>query len=100
MDIKLPPELAKRLHGSIQRFVSEQYGADMGELGAATFLAFCLKEIGPAVYNQAIADAHAYLQEHIADLENVCFAEETSFWKSEAGRAVVRKPELRRAARR
>lgn len=100
MEIKLSPELAKHLHGSIQRFVSEQYGASAGELGAATFLAFCLKEIGPAIYNQAIADARAYLEAHVADLENVCFAEETSFWKPETGRSVLRKPESRRAPRR
>jgi uncharacterized protein (DUF2164 family) len=44
-------------------------------LGAGVFLRFCLKEIGPAIYNQAIAGAQACLQERVTDLENICFAD-------------------------
>ncbi|HJW43352.1 MAG TPA: DUF2164 domain-containing protein [Geothrix sp.] len=96
MDIKLSPETEKRLLGPIQRFVSEEYGESLGELGAGTFLAFCLKEIGPAIYNQAIADAQACLQERVTDLENICFAEETSYWDKGARKAIQRKPDHRR----
>ena len=63
MDIKLSPDTEKRLHGSIQRFVAEEYGESLGELGASTFLRFCLKELGPAIYNQAISDAQAMLRD-------------------------------------
>ena len=79
MDIKLSPDTEKRLAVPIQRFVAEEYGESIGELGAGTFLRFCLKEIGPAIYNQAITDAQACLQERVTDLENICFAEETSY---------------------
>ena len=96
MDIQLSPEAEKRLHGAIQRFVAEEYGESLGELGAATFLRFCLKEIGPAIYNQAIADAQACLQERVTDLENICFAEEASYWDRGAKRGVLRKPAARR----
>lgn len=92
MDIKLSPLAEKHLHGSIQRFVSEEYGENLGELGAATFLSFCLKEMGPAIYNQAIADAQACLQERVAELENICFAEEASYWKRDGKKGVSRKP--------
>jgi len=96
MDIKLSPATEKRLHGTIQRFVAEEYGESVGELGAGTFLSFCLKEIGPAVYNQAIADAQACLQERVTDLENICFATETSYWGTGAKKSVARKPDHRR----
>lgn len=92
MDIKLSPDLEKRLQGSIQKFVAEEYGVSLGELGAGTFLAFCLKELGPAIYNQAVADAQACVQERVTDLENICFAEETSYWDRGARKAVVRRP--------
>ncbi len=95
MDIKLPPQAEKQLCASIQRFVSEEYGESLGELRAATFLTFCLKEMGPAIYNQAIADAQACLQDRVAELENICFAEETSYWKGDGGngkKSVARKP--------
>lgn len=96
MDIKLSPDTEKRLHGAIQHFVVEEYGESVGELGAGTFLTFCLKELGPAIYNQAIADAQACLQERVTDLENICFAEETSYWDQGGRKGVARKPGLRR----
>ena len=96
MDIKLSPATEKRLHGAIQRFVAEEYGASVGELGAGTFLTFCLKEIGPAIYNQAIGDAQTCLQERVTDLENICFAEETSYWGKGSKKGILRKPDHRR----
>jgi uncharacterized protein (DUF2164 family) len=96
MDIKLSPDTEKRLHSAIQRFVVEEYGESVGELGAGTFLVFCLKELGPAIYNQAVADAQACLQERVTDLENICFAEETSYWDKGSKKAIPRKPDHRR----
>ncbi|MBL0314130.1 MAG: DUF2164 domain-containing protein [Holophagaceae bacterium] len=92
MDIKLTSQDGKRLHAAIQRFVAEEYGETLGELRAATFLTFCLKEIGPTIYNQAIADAQACIQERVTDLENICFAEEDSYWKRDGKKAAVRRP--------
>jgi hypothetical protein len=43
-------------------------------------LDFCVREIGPAVYNQAIADAQAYFQGRVADLEGVCYEPEFVYW--------------------
>ena len=62
----------------------------LGELGAGTFLRFCLKEVGPAIYNQAIADAQACMQERVTDLEHMCFAEADSYWDPK--KSVRRKP--------
>jgi len=96
MDIKLSPATEKRLHGAIQRFVAEEYGESVGDLGAGTFLTFCLKELGPAIYNQAISDAQACLQERVTDLEDICFATETSYWDKGAKKGIQRKPDHRR----
>jgi uncharacterized protein (DUF2164 family) len=96
MDIQLSPATEKRLHGAIQRFVVEEYGESVGDLGAGTFLTFCLKEIGPAIYNQAVADAQACLQERVTDLENICFAAETSYWDKGGKKSVQRRPDHRR----
>lgn len=85
MDIKLSLETQKRLRGPIQRFVAEQYGQSLGDLGAGVFLDFCMKEIGPAIYNQAIADAQSCIQERVTDLENICFADEASYWGKSKG---------------
>ena len=94
MDIQLKKDVAKRLELSIQRYCAETMDLEVGELKAALFLKFCLEEIGPSIYNLAIADAQAYFQEKVADLENTCFAKEFNHWK-ERTRQVPRRAGFR-----
>ncbi len=76
MEIRLKKDTEQRLVASLRRYFAEELGEEIGELKAALFLQFCLREIGPCIYNQAIADAQAYMLDRAGDLENVCFAEE------------------------
>ena len=80
MAIKLSPEATKRLRASIKRYVAENLDQDIGDLKAGLLLDYCLKEIGPSIYNQAIADAQAYFTGRVADLEGVCHEEEFGYW--------------------
>jgi len=95
MDIQLKKDVEKRLLGSIQRYGSESLGLELGELQASLFLKFCLEEIGPSVYNQAIADAQGFFQEKVADLENTCFAKEFNHWKERSRPAAPRRAGFR-----
>lgn len=92
MAINLPAETRKKLLLSVQRFLSEQYDLSVGEVAAGILLDFCVKEVGPSIYNQAVADAQGILQERVADLENVCFEDEFGYWPSPARKSVARKP--------
>jgi uncharacterized protein (DUF2164 family) len=78
--IALAPDVARRLQGSIKRFFAEQFDDDVGDLKAALLLDYCLKEIGPSIYNKAIADAQAYFQGRVVDLEGVCYEAEFTYW--------------------
>ncbi len=98
MEIKLTKDVEQRLTASVQRYLAENFEGDAGELKAGLFLRFCLAEIGPAIYHQAIADAQAYFQERAADLENVCFVEEGTYWTKGAGK--VPQPPRRSAFKR
>ena len=80
MPIQLPPDTVKRLQASIKRYVSENLDRDIGNLQANLLLDFCLKEIGPSVYNKAVADAQAYFEARVADLEGVCHEAEFGYW--------------------
>jgi uncharacterized protein (DUF2164 family) len=40
-----------------------------------------LAEIGPTIYNQAMADARAFMEERAADLEGIGYQAEFPFWK-------------------
>jgi uncharacterized protein (DUF2164 family) len=92
MAIKLNSETQKKLLLSIQRFLSEQYDLSAGEVSAGVFLEFCLKEIGPCIYNQAVADAQGIVQERVTELENICFEDEFGYWSPAGKKSIVRKP--------
>jgi uncharacterized protein (DUF2164 family) len=85
MPIKLSPETTKRLVASIKTYAAENLDEEMGDLKAGLFLEFCLKEIGPSVYNAAIADAQIYFTDRVADLDGECHEEEHSYWKPAKG---------------
>jgi uncharacterized protein (DUF2164 family) len=80
MPIKLNKDTEKYLSGSIKRFFAEEMDTDIGDLKAALVLEFCVREIGPSIYNQAIADAQAYFQEKAADLSGSRYQAEFDYW--------------------
>jgi len=80
MAIKLPPETITRLVASIKRYAAENLDEEIGDLKAGLLLEYCLEEIGPSIYNQAIADAQSYFTGRVADLERVCHEAEFGFW--------------------
>ena len=81
MPIKLEKDTQKYLVGSIKRFFAEEMGDEIGDLKAMRVLDFCIKEIGPSIYNQAIADAQSYFQEKASDLGGARYEAEFDFWK-------------------
>lgn len=81
MTIKLNQDAETYLLGSIKRFFAEELEEDIGDLKAMRVLEFCLREVGPSVYNQAIADAQTYVEERLSDLGGVKFEREFDYWK-------------------
>jgi len=80
MSIKLEKDAEKRMTESIKRFFAETLEEEIGDLRASLVLDFCLKEIGPSIYNQAVAEAQAVLQEKVADLDGSCYEPEHAYW--------------------
>ncbi|MFN8062328.1 MAG: DUF2164 domain-containing protein [Vicinamibacterales bacterium] len=80
MAITLAPEPTRHLCASIKRYFAETLDEEIGDLKAGLFLDFVLKEIGPSLYNKAIADAQAYFAGRVADLEGVCYEKEFGYW--------------------
>ena len=81
MTIKLQKDTESYLVGSIKRFFEQSLDTDIGDLKATMVLEFCVREIGPSIYNRAIADAQAYFQEKAADLGGSRFEAEFDYWK-------------------
>jgi uncharacterized protein (DUF2164 family) len=80
MAINLPADTTRRLVASIKRYAAENLDEEVGDLKAGLLLDFCVKEIGPAIYNRAIADAQSYFTGRVADLEGVCHEPEFTYW--------------------
>lgn len=80
MTIEISSDASKKAIASIQRYFSENRDEPIGALEAGSLLAFFLREIGPSVYNKAIADAQARLQARVAELDVEVYEEEFAYW--------------------
>ncbi|HUX44220.1 MAG TPA: DUF2164 domain-containing protein [Terracidiphilus sp.] len=78
--IELTKEARAEAIASIRRYFDENLTEPIGELPAGLLLNFLLEEIGPAIYNRAIADAQARLEQRVADLGGELFADEFGYW--------------------
>lgn len=89
MQITLSDENRKKAIASLRRYASEELDHELNELPAQLFLEYIVQEIGPLVYNAAIADAQAYVRDRAADLESVLYAPELTYWQK-AGKRPTR----------
>jgi len=78
--IELGKKEREQAVASIKRYFQEELPEPIGDLPAGLLLNFFLEEIGPAIYNQAIADAQARMASRIADLNGELFADEFQYW--------------------
>jgi uncharacterized protein (DUF2164 family) len=69
MRIKLSDERRSLLIAATQAHFRDQFDDNIGELKAGLILDFFVKSLGPPVYNQAIRDAHGFIQEKLVDLQ-------------------------------
>jgi uncharacterized protein (DUF2164 family) len=80
----MPIELSKQARAdaiaSLQRYFEENLPEPIGDLPASLLLNYVLEEIGPVIYNQAIADAQARLQQRVSDLSGELYADEFQYW--------------------
>jgi len=80
MSIDVSKQVRTDAIASIQRYFQENMSEPIGELPAGLLLNFFIEEIGPAIYNQAIADAQARMQQRVSDLDGELFADEFQYW--------------------
>ena len=74
--IELNKERKQRLVRAIQDYFAEKLDQEIGPLAAALLLEFFVRELGPAIYNQAEKDAQAFVQDKVMDLDGVLFQPE------------------------
>jgi uncharacterized protein (DUF2164 family) len=65
---------------SLQRYFREELPEPIGDLPAGLLLNFIVEEIGPVIYNRAIADAQARMLLRVQDLNGELYADEFQYW--------------------
>lgn len=80
MAIELPKEARSAAIQSIERYFDEELQQRIGNIQAGALLNFFLQEIGPSVYNAAVADAQERLLARVQELDIDCHEDEFGYW--------------------
>ena len=84
MSIELTKEARAAAVASIERYFRENMEEPIGNVAAAGLLGFFLEELGPSVYNKAVADVQEKLQLRVAELDLEVHEEEFGYWRKSA----------------
>ena len=80
MNVELTKQARAEAIASVQRYFEENMSEPIGNLPAGLLLDFFVEEIGPVIYNKAIADAQARMQQHVVDLNGELYGDEFQYW--------------------
>lgn len=81
MTIALTPEMRKEAIASIERYFREHMDERIGNIAAGALLGYFLEEIGPLVYNKAVADVQERLQARVTELDIEVHEDEFVYWR-------------------
>ncbi len=81
MTIEIPKDARDQAIASIQRYFEANMDERIGNIAAGGLLGFFLEEIGPVVYNQAVAEVQERLQMRISELDIEVHEEAFSYWR-------------------
>ncbi len=84
----MPIELAKEVRveavKSIERYFEEEFEERIGNIRAAALLTFFVEEVGPSIYNKAVADVQERLLARVTEVDVECHEEEFAYWRKRA----------------
>ncbi|WP_048440395.1 DUF2164 domain-containing protein [Caenimonas sp. SL110] len=81
MTIELPREVRQEAIVSIERYFAENMDEKIGNIAAGALLGYFLEELGPLVYNKAVADVQERLQVRISELDIDHHEDEFQYWR-------------------
>lgn len=81
MAIDLSAEHRKEAIASIERYFREHRDEKIGNIAAGALLGFFLEELGPLVYNKAVADVQARIQDRVTEVDIEIHEDEFQYWR-------------------
>jgi uncharacterized protein (DUF2164 family) len=91
MTIELSKEARKEAVASIERYFQEHMEEKIGNIAASGLLGYFLEEIGPLIYNKAVADVQERLQARISEIDLEVHEDEFQYWRKYERQAAGRK---------
>ena len=80
MTIAIAKEKRTEVIASIQRYFEKEMEEKIGNITAGALLDFMLDELGPIVYNKAVADVQERLQSRVMEVDMEIFEDEFQYW--------------------
>ena len=81
MTIEIPKEARQEAIASIERYFRENMEERIGNIAAGGLLSYFLEELGPLVYNKAVADVQERMQMRVAELDIEIHEDEFQYWR-------------------
>ncbi|WP_198087124.1 DUF2164 domain-containing protein [Variovorax sp. E3] len=81
MTIEISKEARQQAITSIERYFRENMEEPIGNIGAGALLGFFLEEVGPLVYNKAVAEVQERLQLRISEIDLEVHEDEFQYWR-------------------
>ena len=81
MPIELTKEARAEAIRSIERYFQENMEERIGNIAAGALLTFVVEEIGPSIYNAAVAEVQERLQARISEIDIEVHEDEFQYWR-------------------
>lgn len=83
MSIEISKEARQVAIASIQRYFDENMDEPIGNIAADGLLGFFLAEVGPTIYNKAVADVQERLQVRVMEVDLEVHEDEFAYWRKQ-----------------
>lgn len=83
MSIEISKEARQVAIASIQRYFDENMDEPVGNIAADGLLGFFLAEVGPTIYNKAVADVQERLQVRVMEVDLEVHEDEFAYWRKQ-----------------
>jgi uncharacterized protein (DUF2164 family) len=81
MAIELSKPLRAEALASLERYLRENFEERVGNIAAGALLSFFIEEVGPSIYNQAVADVQERLAARVQELDLEIHEDEFQYWR-------------------
>jgi uncharacterized protein (DUF2164 family) len=81
MTIELSKEVRQQAISSIERYFLENMEEKIGNITAGALLGFFVDEIGPVIYNMAVAEVQERIQSRVMEIDQEVYEDPFQYWR-------------------